>query len=463
MIPILTAAEMRAAEQALFDAGTRVDALMARAAMGAAEAIWRFAGGSPTLVLCGPGNNGGDGYVIARLLKERGVQVSLAAIAPPRTEVAARARAAWTGPVADLADCRAQPVLVDALFGIGLTRGLDDAVSDRLIEFAGASALAIAVDLPSGIGTDDGASLSPIPRFDLTVALGALKPAHVIARSAERCGRIATVDLGIETGAARAYRIDRPHLAAPGIDAHKYRRGMVLAVGGAMPGAIALSAEAALRGGAGYVVAAGADPGRGPQAIVHRPIDALDAALTDRRIGAVLIGPGLGRDGAGSERLDKVLATDHPLVLDADALMLIAARPGGVDALSRRAAPCLLTPHEGEFAALFPDAGVDPIERARAAAAQAGVVVVRKGPATIVAAPDGRVGVAPLAPGWLASAGTGDVLAGLCAARLAGGAPAFDAACQAVWLHGEAARLAGPALIADDLAAHIPAAIGART
>ncbi|MFS0736096.1 NAD(P)H-hydrate dehydratase [Sphingomonas sp. 1P06PA] len=460
MTPILTAAEMRAAEQALFDADTSVDALMTQAAAGVAEAVWRFAGGSPTLVLCGPGNNGGDGYVIARLLMERGVQVSVAATAPPRTEVAARARAAWTGAVSDLADCSAQPVLVDALFGIGLTRGLDEAVADRLAMLVEASTHAIAVDLPSGIGTDDGVLLSPVPRFDLTVALGALKPAHVIARSAERCGRIATVDLGIDSRSARTNRIERPRLAAPGIDAHKYRRGLVVAIGGAMPGAIALSAAAALRGGAGYVVAVGANPAHGPQAIVHRSADALDATLNDRRIGAILIGPGLGRDAIARDRLDRALASDHPLVLDADALVLLAGRPGGAGALAHRPAPCVLTPHDGEFARLFPRLGGSAIDRARAAAAASGAIIVLKGPATVVAAPVGQAAIAALAPGWLASAGTGDVLAGLCAARLAGGTPPFQAAAEAVWLHGEAARLAGPALIADDLAAHIPAAIG---
>jgi ADP-dependent NAD(P)H-hydrate dehydratase / NAD(P)H-hydrate epimerase len=436
---ILTAAEMRAAEAAAIAAGTPVEALMERAGTAAAEAIWRYAGPLPALILCGPGNNGGDGYVIARALAARGVAVRVAAPAEPKSEAARAARAAWAGPVEALADAAPAPLLVDALFGTGLGRPLDDAVSRRLCALP--AQVRVAVDLPSGIATDDGTILSPVPDFDLTVTFQTLKPAHLLQPAARHMGRIVVADIGIAAASALV-EIGRPAPRLPGPDDHKYTRGMVAVLAGAMPGAAALAAAAALRAGAGYVRLIGPGAPGLPSAIVQGPGDP-EPLLADARIGAVVVGPGLGRDPDARRLLDIALACGRPLVLDADALALI-----GTDRLP---AGAILTPHAGEFARLCPGLAGSKVEKARAAAARTGAVLVLKGADTVVAAPDGRAAIAPPAPAWLASAGTGDVLTGIVAARYAGCGDAFEAACAAVWLHGQAAERAGPGLIADDL------------
>jgi hydroxyethylthiazole kinase-like uncharacterized protein yjeF len=276
----------------------------------------------------------------------------------------------------------------------------------------------------------------------VTVALGALKPAHVLGDGVALCGHVLLHDIGIS--AQSSWRtIVRPKLGAPAASAHKFTRGLVTVIGGAMPGAGRLAARAALHGGAGYAVLTGATGG--PDALVHRDVD---AALADERTRALLIGPGLGRDEAARALLARALASPHPLVLDGDALTLI-----GRD-LPSRDAPTVLTPHAAEFARMF-DRDGSKIDQTLAAARTSRSVIVHKGADTVIAHPDGRVTVCAKAPSWLASAGTGDVLAGLVAARLAlGGTPE-----EAVWLHARAAALAGPALIADMLVDAIPAAI----
>lgn len=448
---ILTAAQMRAAEEAAIGAGTSVETLMDRAGRAAAEAIWRFAGPLDALVLCGPGNNGGDGYVIARALAERGVAVRVAALAEPRSAAAVAARMAWQGPVETLGDAAPAALLIDSLFGTGLARPLDGSVSDRLAALSAAARVRVAVDLPSGIATDDGRILSPMPDFALTVTFQALKPSHLLQPAARHMGRIVVADIGVEA-ASELVEIGRPKIAAPGPDAHKYTRGYVLVVGGSMPGAAALAASAAMSAGAGYVVLTG-EGGTVPNAIVRRPAADLDALLADKRIGAVLVGPGLGRGAEARKRLAKVLVAPHPVVLDGDALWLLAemGHPEGN-------APIIATPHAGEFAHLYGNEG-DKVTAARAAARGNRHVVAYKGADTVVAAPDGRAAIGAAAPCWLASAGTGDVLAGICAARHAATGDAFAAACEAVWLHSRAADLAGPGLIADNLIACLPAAL----
>lgn len=452
--PILTAAETRAAEEAIFARGVPVVDLMEQAGAVVAEAAWRFAATPPVLVLCGPGNNGGDGYVAARHLAERGLHVRVAATGEPRTDAARAMRARWTGPVETLDEARPAPLLIDALFGTGLARPLDAELSATLARLAAAAKLRIAVDLPSGVSTDDGAVLSPVPHFDLTVALGALKPAHLLQPSAYYCGRVAVADIGLG-GDAHAWEIACPHLPAPGPLDHKYSRGLVAVIGGAMPGAALLSAMAAQRAGAGYVVLSGAGAG-GPHALVRR---AQADALGDDRTGAVVVGPGLGRDAQARRTLRAALDAGRPLVIDADALVLLGE--GGLAHLRRLACPAVLTPHEGEFRRLFGDIGGSKIDRARTAAERAGQVVVLKGADSVVAHPDGRAAVARAAPAWLASAGTGDVLSGIIGAMLARGLDAFAAARAALWLHGDAAERAGPGLIADDLPDHLPAALAA--
>jgi ADP-dependent NAD(P)H-hydrate dehydratase / NAD(P)H-hydrate epimerase len=227
---------------------------------------------------------------------------------------------------------------------------------------------------------------------------------------------------------------------------------MVAIVKGAMPGAAMLAARAAMRL-SGYVVLAGGGSG-GPDALVQR--DWIDIA-SDAHVGALLIGPGLGRDADAQAAFEKALGSIHPLVLDADALRLLSAE--SVAQLGEREMPTILTPHAGEFAHLFGSLTGSKIDRARDAAAQTRTTIIFKGADTVIATPDGRVAISTEASGWLASAGTGDVLAGMVAGLLSGGMAPFEAAKAAVWLHGEAARSAGPALIADDLAHHLPAAI----
>ncbi|MDB5719589.1 MAG: NAD(P)H-hydrate dehydratase [Alphaproteobacteria bacterium] len=454
--PILTADEMRSAEARAIAAGTSVDSLMERAGAGAAEAIWRFAGPLPALILCGPGNNGGDGYVIARCLRERGVDVRVAAYGDPRSEAASHARSRWNGPVSSLEATEPAPVLIDALFGTGLARGLDPAASGRLVDLGNAARIRVAIDLPSGVSTDDGQILSPVPQCDLTISFATLKPSHLLQPAARFMGRVAIVDIGVE-GESRLFGIVRPRLRTPGPDDHKYSRGYVAIVAGTMPGASALAASAAARSGAGYVrLHARALVSDIPHAIVQSPGDPL-AGLGDPRIGAILLGPGLGRGPEGRDLLDAALSAPPPLILDADALALVAEM--GTERLHRLAATAILTPHAGEFAALFPHRTGNKVERARAAAAEAQAVIVFKGPDTVVASPDGRAAIAGPAPAWLATAGTGDVLAGVIAAMRASGLDAFEAACAGVWLHSDAAGRAGRGLVADDLLLHLEAAI----
>lgn len=447
MRPILTAEAMRNAEQAAIDSGTPVETLMERAGAALAEGAVRFAGPLPALVLCGPGNNGGDGYVAARYLAARGIDVRVAALAEPKSDAAKWARSRWTGEVEQLSqDTQGSPLLIDALFGTGLKRGLEDSVSLLLSELAHEALVAVACDLPSGVETDTGAILNPLHAVDLTVTFGALKPAHVLHPAMHKCGRVVLADIGIE-GSGEWHEIGPPTIPPLDPGGHKYSRGLVHALAGKMPGAIALAASAAARSGAGYV-----------RVSTSRPIDGLPAAVVlvetaevnDPRIDCLLVGPGLGDI---PQVLTLALTSQAPKVIDADAIGLIG------DPERLRGQDAIVTPHESEFNKLFGDIPGPKSERALKAAELSGAVVVFKGPDTLVASPDGRLGFAPPAPAWLASAGTGDVLAGMIAALRARGMRPFEAACAAVWLHGRAAELAGPHMIADDLVAAIPAAL----
>ena len=444
--PVLTAAQMRAAEAAAMVHGVTADTLVARAADGIATAVRRLAAGGPVLVLCGPGNNGADGYAVATRLQAAGIPVRVAASGAPASEACRHAAAGWNGPVEPMAVAAPAAVLVDALFGTGLSRALDEAVAQRLRLLAADARLTIAVDLPSGVASDDGAVLSTPPVFDLVLALGAVKPAHLLQPAARYARAVRLLDIGVPvTSDARV--LDCPCLPSPGPDAQKYTRGMVAIVAGAMAGASELASIAAMRAGAGYVLLLGNTAGP-PHAIVRKPLDA--GAFDDQRIGAVLVGPGLGRDEVARARLDAALKGGRPMVIDGDALHLLD--PGTIAA---RAPNAILTPHGGEFDALFGQQQADKIGRARDAARRSAAVIVFKGADTVIAAPDGRVRIAGGSSDWLSTAGSGDVLAGTIAAMLAAMGDPFDAACAGVWLHREAARLAGPAFIADDLAAAI--------
>ena len=355
----------------------------------------------------------------------------------------------WNGPVEDIFDAAPAAQLVDALFGTGLTRGLDAPLASQLCSLVTEARYSFAVDMPSGVHTDSGECLSDVPQYDLCVTLGAAKPAHLLYPAAGRFRHLRIADIGIDTSSATAAILARPALSPPEAVSHKYSRGLVAIVSGAMPGAARLAAVAAARGGAGYVRLIGDQ---------HPPLDAIVPAslesLDDQRVRAMLIGPGLGRDAAAKLLLARKLARSIPAVIDADALLLL-------DPDWRADMPVILTPHSGEFAILHPERQGSKIDQARAAAAKRNAVVIFKGADTVIAAPDGRVAITGRSSSWLSTAGTGDVLAGLCAARLAVSGDAFDAACEAVWLHGEAARRAGPAFAADDLTARIADAMGA--
>jgi hydroxyethylthiazole kinase-like uncharacterized protein yjeF len=455
---VLTAEQMRAAEQALFDAGTSVTDLMEVAAGGAAEWIRRVAAGRSVTVLCGPGNNGGDGYVIARRLREAGNAVTVIAALDPATDAARAAKRRWDGPVSTSGGAEGD-VFVDCLFGSGLGRPLVAEHALLLRDLAARHRYCVAVDVPSGIASDSGAVLNDkLPAFDLTLALGAWKFAHWSLPGRALMGQMRLVPIGIAGVEGAAQLITRPKTTAPPAESHKYLRGLLGIVAGAMPGASLLAAGAAQHSGAGYVklLARVADPRTPPDVVTETA--PLAEALADDRISAVLIGPGLGRDGAAKAMLGEALRHARALVLDADALMLLAPN------MLARDVSLLATPHDGELATLCRNFGViaeGRSERALALAKVSGMVVLAKGPDSVVAAPDGRLALGTPAPSWLSVAGTGDVLAGIAASRMATGRDPFTAACEALWLHGEAARTCGPAFTPSQLAERVSEALAA--
>ncbi|HWW59454.1 MAG TPA: NAD(P)H-hydrate dehydratase [Sphingopyxis sp.] len=440
--PILTSKAMREAEAACAIQGTSLSELMELAGASVADTAWRMSAGAPILILCGPGNNGGDGYVAARVLAGRGATVRVAALAEPATDLAKAARAGWSGPVEALNGRLAPaPLIVDAVFGVGLSRPVADDLAIILGNFSDRRILA--VDVPSGVDSDGTADWMPPLAADVTLALGALKPAHVLLPTAPACGRVLLAPIGISANRAM-HTLPVPQISRPDAAAHKFTRGMVLVFAGPMRGAAGLAAAAALRAGAGYAVLDGSE--RAPfSAIITESDEKFGERLDDPRIGAVVIGPGFP---AGDELLfdvEAALDSGKPLVLDA------AAIDAALPRLSETPRKAILTPHEGEFARAFPQLYGSKIDRAKAAAARTQAVVIYKGADTIIAAPDGRVAAAWPGSPWLATAGTGDVLAGACGAMLARGGDAFDAAVAAVgWHIAQAARI-GPGLVADDL------------
>lgn len=457
---------MLAAEHKLFDAGTSVDALMLRAGQGAAALIWRIGGITPTLILCGPGNNGGDGYVIAEFLRLKGVPVTVAALTDPRTDAARSARAGFGGEVISLADATPNPQVVDCLFGSGLARPIDQPVWSALDRLVRAAQRSFAIDLPSGMDADHALWLNEPLAFDHVLALGAYKFAHLLEPTASDCKALSLVSIGVEAANPSASRIEKPRISPPDARSHKYRRGLVAVVVGAMPGAAILAARAAQGTGAGYVklIGSGPAPAMLPADIVwERADDAQDVAdrLADARIGSVLVGPGLGRDSRANALLAAAVSCSHPLIIDADAIHLLRAN---VKAIANRTAPVVLTPHHGEFVALAESIGLPPDQpnkafRAAGMAKAVGAHVLYKGADSVIAAPDGQVVIADRQCAWLSVAGSGDVLAGCIAARLANHGSALDAMTEATWLHNRAAQIAGPAFTALQLAQALPMAL----
>lgn len=458
--PILTADAMRRAEAAAFARGVSQTELMARAGLAVAREVHRYVRGRALLVLAGPGNNGGDAYVAARLLSEWGHDVMVAALGKAGAGAAAEARRHWTGATVPLAEASGRAVLVDGLFGTGLTRPIGGDIAARVGRFREEAEMVVAIDVPSGVDSDRGVVPDYAVRADLTLALGALKPCHLLTEAAARSGHVVLADLGIAIE-SEWLTLARPEPLRPERDAHKFTRGLALVVGGAMAGASRLAASAALRAGAGYVMLATPDGERGSDdAIVASKLSEtadLTPFIDERKPNALCIGPGLGRDARASGLIDAALAADMALVLDGDALSVL-----GHDAarrVSERSAPTILTPHGGEFDRMFGTSAVSKIDRTLDAARESGAIIVHKGADTVIAHPDGRVVVSAAAAATLATAGSGDVLAGLIAGRLATGGDLWAAVSAAAWLHMRAAELAGPGLVADDLIAHSAAAM----
>jgi hydroxyethylthiazole kinase-like uncharacterized protein yjeF len=452
---VLTTAQMRAAEQVLIEGGDSIEILMERAGQGVAEWAWRVAAGRPVTVLCGPGNNGGDGYVAARELRRRGASATVIAPLEPKTDAAIAARRSYGGPVENSGH---GGVLLDCLFGSGLARPLSDADAALLGELAAHHAFRIAVDLPSGVDADTGEPLNErLPHYDLTLALGAWKRAHALMPAMASMGELRRVPIGIGEISGAGRIVGPPRLSAPSRDAHKYTRGLVSVVEGPMTGAALLASEGAMHAGAGAVRlwTERVHPAVPPDLVLgSKPLVEM---LADKRTGAVLAGPGLGLDDTARERLRAVLASGLPCVVDADALRLIAPAM-----LEKFDAPLIMTPHAGEMESLAKAFGLTnkhKVEQALELASMARAVVISKGPDTVIAAPDGWVGFLPTPSSWLSVGGSGDVLAGVTAARLAATRDPFRAACEGAWLHAEAGRLAGPAFLASELAAHVTRAI----
>ncbi len=461
MTEVLRTREMVRADALTIASGIPGHVLMENAGRAVARAIRRRFRPAPTVVLAGPGNNGGDGFVVARRLEESGwpVRVALFGDRARLTGDAASAAARWTGPlVAGSPEAlRGAGLVVDAVFGAGLTRPVEGLIAET---FAAIEVPVVAVDLPSGVAGDTGAVLGAAPRATLTVTFFRLKPAHLLLPGRDLCGAIVCAPIGIPDSVLdrivpTTWRNDpalwRDRLRRPGSLDHKYTRGNLTVVAGkAMTGAARLAARAARRAGAGLVTIAcpdaasaaacrSGDPG---VIVTEAPLPRL---LEDQRRQVWLVGPGGGT--AAREAARAVLAASRQLVADADAL---AGAP------EELAGASIVTPHAGEFERLFGPVGEDRCAAVRAAASAIRGVVLLKGSDTVIAAPDGRCAINGAAPPWLATAGTGDVLAGLAASLLAQGLPSWEAACAAAWLHAAAAAEAGPYLIAEDLADHLP-------
>jgi hydroxyethylthiazole kinase-like uncharacterized protein yjeF len=464
---IVTVEQMRAIDAASAVAGVSTRTLMEHAGRAVAEAIVRRFPQQPTAVLCGPGNNGGDGWVAARALREMGWPVRVETLAPRDVlqRDAAEAARAWSGDVVALGQGDGGAELyVDALFGAGLSRALEGEAA-RLASIL-PTARVVAVDVPSGLAGDSG-----IPMGDacfeaaFTVTFVRKKPAHVLMPGRAVCGEVVVADIGAPEDVVAAQGImlfeNDPALWTlpwPAPDTHKHERGHVIVASGgrARTGAARLSARAALRGGAGLVTVLSPSDALSDNAahltaiMLREAVGEASYAEAARTAQAMVIGPAFGTSDAHYQQLLAALnaAPRCPLVLDADAITLLAPMTHGLDARD------VLTPHVGEFRRAFPGLwsnSVTPIEAARAAAAYARCVVLLKGASTVIAAPDGRAVVNTTGTPFLATAGAGDVLAGLIAALIAQGMRSFEAAAAAAWIHGRAGEAWGPGLTADDV------------
>jgi NAD(P)H-hydrate epimerase len=480
-LALLTVAEMAQADALTIAGGVPGLTLMEAAGAAVAREVEQRRPGGSVVVLCGPGNNGGDGFVAARRLAVEGWSVRLALLGDVArlSGDAAAAAARWRGGVLPLTPevLDGGALVVDALFGAGLARPIEG-VARAVIEAINARGVpCVAVDLPSGLAGDSGQVLGVAPRAIATVTFFHRKPAHLLQPGRGLCGDVVVADIGIGDAVLAQIRPSQfengpalwlAHYPWPRPDDHKYRRGHLLIAGGTtMTGAARLAARGARRIGAGLVTIActpethaiyAADmPG-----LLIAPVggEATFATLLgERKRNAVLIGPGYGAGAETRKHTLAALGTGKACVLDADALTAFAEAPAPLFAAIH--GPTVMTPHDGEFARLFPDLAETPakLARAREAARRSGATILLKGPDTVVAAPDGRAVINSNAPPTLATGGSGDVLAGFAAGLLAQGMPPFEAAAAAAWLHGAAADEVGPGLIAEDLPEALPAVL----
>jgi NAD(P)H-hydrate epimerase len=481
---LLTPPQMGEADRLTIAGGIAGTLLMENAGRAVADAVSRRWPKQKTLVLCGPGNNGGDAFVAARLLAERGWPVRLALLGARDALKgdAATAATRWTGPVEPLAPGAIgdATLIIDAIFGAGLARPIEGVAREVLAGIEAARLPVVAVDVPSGVDGASGAVLGIAPKAALTVTFFRRKPGHLLLPGRSHCGETVVAPIGIADTALDQIRSEvvanhpdwwRDDFPYPLPESHKYTRGHALVAGGAvMTGAARLAARAAARLGAGLVTVGAPEPAFPIYAaaltgIIVQPagdLGAFRALLADPRRNAALIGPGAGLGGATCDKVLAILAAGKRTVLDADALTSFADNAEVL--FGAICSPCVLTPHEGEFARLFArvlDGSGSKLERACRAAQLSGAVMLLKGNDTVIAAPDGRAAINPGAPPELATAGSGDVLAGMVTGLLAQGMPAFEAAAAGVWLHADAARRFGPGLIAEDLVEGLPAALRA--
>jgi ADP-dependent NAD(P)H-hydrate dehydratase / NAD(P)H-hydrate epimerase len=486
---VLSTAEMERADRLTIAAGTPGFALMLSAGQAVAEAAMDLVDHGPILVVAGPGNNGGDGFVAAAELAARGREVSVSLLCERDSLQgdAASAARGWKFPVLPFnPQAIGRPALIiDALFGAGLDRAVKGEPLDMIEAINANGAPVLAIDLPSGINGTTGSIMGVAVRATETVTFFRRKPAHLLLPGRIHCGRVRVADIGIDGKVLAEIQPNtfenipsfwRQSFPVPQIDGHKYDRGHAVVVSGglAATGAARLSARGALRAGAGLVTLASprdalAVNASALMAVMVRAVDTMiefGEMLSDKRFNTCVIGPGAGVGGRTRDFVLTALTAKRGLVLDADALTSFAEAPERLfEAIKdSRDTQVVLTPHEGEFPRLFSDISNkhplrSKLERVRAAADRSGAVVLLKGPDTVVASPDSRATIAANAPPWLATAGAGDVLSGMIAGLLAQGVPAFEAASIAVWMHGEAAREAGPGLIAEDLPETLPAVI----